>query len=55
MGGGGGGGNNNGLFLPIFLIMKMTFDLNRFWYGVKQYQGKFVKKVMTIQLKTITQ
>ena len=34
---GTGGGNPppHGLFLPIFLPIKMTFNLNKFWYGVR--------------------
>ena len=24
--------------------MKMTFNLNEFWYGVRQYKGEFDKK-----------
>ena len=30
---------------PIFLTMKMTFSLNKFWYGVRQYQDEFVKRI----------
>ena len=24
--------------------MKMTFNLNKFWYGVREYKGRFAKK-----------
>ena len=42
---GAGGGGGGQLSFPIFLIIKMTFNLNKFWYGVRWYKGKFVKKV----------
>ena len=32
-------------FLPIFLTMKMTFNLNTFWCRVRQYKVVFVKRV----------
>ena len=37
--------SQHGLFLPIFLTMKMTFNLNKFWYGVRWYKGEFEKKI----------
>ena len=37
--------------LPIFLTMKMTSNLDKFWYEVKQYQGKFVKKIRDNTIK----
>ena len=36
--------------LTCFLTMKMTFNLNKFWHEVRQYQGSLRKKFMTIQL-----
>ena len=38
-------GGPHGLFLPIFLTMKMTFNLNKFWYAVRQYKGEFVPEI----------
>ena len=51
---------NDGMFRilknwPIFLTMKMTFNLNKFLHGVRQYQGQFLKKFMTIQSKSTSQ
>ena len=43
-GGGGGGNQPNGLYLPSFLTMKMTFNINKFWFGVRWYQGEFAKE-----------
>ena len=42
-----GGGNHHPppwTFLSIFLTMKMTFNLTKFWCGLRQYKGQFVKK-----------
>ena len=40
-----GGSNHPPLtFLPIFPTMKMTFNLNKFWYGVRLYGCEFVKR-----------
>ena len=39
----GGGNHPHGLFLPIFLTMKMTFNFDKLWYGVRRYKGKFVE------------
>ena len=43
--GGGGGVATHGLFLPIFLTMKMIFNPYQFCHGVRQYQGESVKKI----------
>ena len=36
---------------PIFLIMKMTFNLNKVWHGVRKYQSEFVKKIYDNKIK----
>ena len=32
-------------FKTIFLTMKMTFNLSKFWYEVREYKSEFVKKI----------
>ena len=47
-GGGGGVATTPMDFLPIFLTMKMPFNLDKFWYGVRLYQGELVGKFLTM-------
>ena len=37
--------------LPIFLTMKIRFNLNKFWHEIRYYQGEFVKKISDNTIK----